>query len=66
MSRGFPRGAALGVGFYSSAREAFRGLARKEIIDPDPSRSGEFRDHYGRWKEALDLHLARRVENTNC
>jgi xylulokinase len=65
-AQGAARGAALGVGFYSSAREAFRGLARKEIIDPDPSRSGEFRDHYGRWKEALDLHLARRVENTNC
>jgi xylulokinase len=65
-AQGAARGAALGVGFYSSAREAFRGLARKEIIDPDPSRSGEFRDHYGKWKEALELHLARREENTSC
>jgi xylulokinase len=65
-AQGAARGAALGVGFYSSAREAFRGLVRKETIDPDPSRTGEFRDHYRRWKEALDLHLARREENTNC
>jgi xylulokinase len=65
-AQGAARGAALGAGFYSSAREALRGLARKEIIDPDPSRTGEFRDHYRRWKEALDLHLARREENTNC
>ena len=61
-AQGAARGAALGAGYYSSAREAFRGLARRETIDPDPSRTGEFRDHYGRWKEALELHLARRED----
>jgi xylulokinase len=61
-AQGAARGAALGAGFYSSAREAFRGLARKEIIDPDPVRLGEYRDYYGRWKEALELHLARHEE----
>lgn len=61
-AQGAARGAALGAGFYSSAREAFRGLARRKIIDPDPSRNGEFRDYYGRWKEALELQLARREE----
>jgi xylulokinase len=57
-AQGAARGAALGAGFYSSAREAFKGLARKEIIDPDPARNGEFLDHYGRWKRALEIQLA--------
>ena len=61
-AQGAARGAALGAGFYPSAREAFRGLARKEIIEPDPARREEYLDHYGRWKGALDLHLARHEE----
>lgn len=61
-AQGAARGAALGAGFYSSAGEAFRGLARRETIDPDPSRRGEFLDHFGRWKEALELQLARHEE----
>jgi xylulokinase len=58
-AQGAARGAAIGAGFYSSPAEAFRGLARRDRIDPDPRRSGEFLDHYGRWKEALDLQLSR-------
>ena len=61
-AQGAARGAALGAGFYSSAAEAFKGLARKDIITPDPARSGEFLDHYGRWKEELELHLTRHEE----
>jgi xylulokinase len=61
-AQGAARGAALGAGFYSSAGEAFRGLARKDIIEPDPAHRGEFTDLFGRWKGALDLHLARHEE----
>jgi len=61
-AQGAARGAALGARFYSSAPEAFGGLARKDVVDPDPSRRQEFLNHYGRWKEALDLQLARHEE----
>jgi xylulokinase len=61
-AQGAARGAALGAGFYGSAPEAFRGLARKDIIAPDTARSGEFLDHYDRWKKELEFQLARHEE----
>lgn len=57
-AQGAARGAALGAGFYSSATEAFKGLARTDVIDPDPSRGREYIDLYGRWKESLERQLA--------
>jgi xylulokinase len=61
-AQGAARGAALGAGFYASTADAYRGLVRRDVIDPDPALKGEFSEHYGRWKEALDHRLAGRAE----
>jgi len=52
-AQGAARGAALGAGYYSSAAEAFGGLARTDLIEPDDARAEEFLDHYEGWKGAL-------------
>ncbi|HTY60585.1 MAG TPA: FGGY family carbohydrate kinase, partial [Bacteroidota bacterium] len=57
-AQGAARGAALGAGFYRSPAEAFHGLARRDVIDPDISKRGEFTETYGRWKETLERRLA--------
>jgi xylulokinase len=56
-AQGAARGAALGAGFYASAAEAFRGLAKNDVVEPDPAMRSEYADHYGRWSEALGRQL---------
>jgi xylulokinase len=56
-AQGAARGAALGAGFYSSAAEAFGGLARTGVIEPDASGAGEYLDHYSVWNGALSRAL---------
>jgi len=58
-AQGAARGAALGAGFFASPAEAFGGLARREVIEPDRKRSGEYADIYGRWHDLLSLALSR-------
>jgi xylulokinase len=58
-AQGAARGAALGAGFYASAAEAYRGLARKFVIEPDNARLQEYAGHYARWKEALEQVLSK-------
>lgn len=52
-SLGAARGGALGAGFYSSAEEAFKGLARRMVINPEPEWKAPLEDAYGRWLEEL-------------
>ncbi|HTO93951.1 MAG TPA: FGGY family carbohydrate kinase [Bacteroidota bacterium] len=59
-AQGAARGAALGAGFYRSPAEAFGGLARREVIEPDRKRTGELGDIYGRWHDTLALALSRK------
>ncbi|UTF58719.1 xylulokinase [Gilvimarinus sp. DA14] len=50
---GAARGAALGSGFYASGKEAFGGLEKVAIIEPDSSRANEYQQAYGAWQKAL-------------
>ena len=59
-AQGAARGAALGAGFYTSPAQAFGGLARREVIEPDVRRTGEYGEIYGRWHEILALALSRK------
>jgi len=62
-AQGAARGAALGAGFFASPKEAFGGLTRREFIEPERTRAGEYGDVYARWHELLALALSRRGES---
>jgi len=52
-AEGAARAAALGVGFYASQKEAFNGLTRLGVIEPDSKLSGQYQDAYQYWVSLL-------------
>lgn len=50
---GAARGAALGAGYYASPDEAFAGLERLAVIEPDASAAAEYQDAYQTWQRDL-------------
>lgn len=52
-AEGAARAAALGVGFYASQKEAFGGLTRLGVIEPDSKLSGQYQDAYQHWVSLL-------------
>lgn len=50
---GAARGAGIGAGIYNSADEAFGGLTRIDIIEPDEKKQSAYRDAYEHWLEKL-------------
>ena len=50
---GAARGAGIGAGIYKSADEAFGGLTRIDIIEPDDKKQSAYRDAYEHWLEKL-------------
>jgi xylulokinase len=54
-SQGAAIGAGVGAGYYKSFKEAFAGLKKLETIEPDDSRSDEYREAYSRWLKVLNL-----------
>jgi xylulokinase len=50
---GAARGAGLGAGIYNSADEAFGGLTKIDVIEPDVKKQSAYSDAYGRWLEKL-------------
>lgn len=52
-AEGAARGAALGCGYYSSAKEAFNGLTRLGLIEPEPEQSARYQDAYQQWAALL-------------
>jgi xylulokinase len=56
-AQGAARGAAIGGGVAASFGEAFRGLKRVAVVEPDAQRRSAFAGAYGRWKNALALFL---------
>ena len=56
-SQGAARGAGVGAGIYSSCREAFTGLKKTRIVEPDKSLKQSYADAYGRWLEVLRRKL---------
>ena len=56
-SQGAARGAGLGAGVYGSMEEAFAGLKRVRVIEPDGDLKGAYGEAYARWREALLARL---------
>lgn len=52
-AEGAARAAALGCGYYGSASEAFAGLTRTGVIEPDSALMGQYQEAYQAWVEAL-------------
>lgn len=56
-SVGAARGAGIGSGYYANAAEAFSNLNKLDVIEPDQSKSQEYKDAYNNWKKELDKAL---------
>ncbi len=52
-AEGAARAAALGCGYYSSATEAFTGLTRCGVVEPNAGSVAQHQDTYQRWLESL-------------
>lgn len=52
-AEGAARAAALGSGYYSSPAEAFMGLARLNVIEPNPQAFAAYQDAYQAWCDLL-------------
>jgi xylulokinase len=52
-SIGAARGAGIGVGYYSSEKEAFTGLVTVGITEPDMTKSEAYNEAYVNWKKML-------------
>ncbi len=52
-AEGAARAAALGSGYYDSAKEAFSGLQPSGIVEPCAALKDEYQDAYQRWVTAL-------------
>ena len=52
-AEGAARGAGIGAGLYSSQEEAFDGLKRNKLIEPDTKLSTQYQEFYMKWVEKL-------------
>lgn len=52
-AEGAARAAALGAGFYASAKEAFSGLTRLQVIEPKSGLLAQYQDAYQHWVSLL-------------
>lgn len=52
-AEGAARAAALGTGFYSSAKEAFEGLTACGVVEPKPELVEQYKAGYQKWLQAL-------------
>jgi xylulokinase len=53
-SVGAARGAGIGSGYYQSFSEAFKNLKKLETVEPDQSKTSEYKDAYENWKAGLE------------
>lgn len=52
-AEGAARAAAIGSGFYASPQEAFGGLVKLKVIEPQAGLMASYAEAYGRWVDAL-------------
>ncbi|HSJ67399.1 MAG TPA: FGGY family carbohydrate kinase [Anditalea sp.] len=53
-AQGAARGAGVGAGIYADAKEAFGGLERIALIEPDTSLTAAYKDAYQNWEGYLN------------
>lgn len=58
-SEGAARGAGIGIGLFSFSN-AFTGLGRELVVEPDQGARAATNDAYERWKEVVRCHLNNR------
>ncbi|MEA3443742.1 MAG: FGGY family carbohydrate kinase [Bacteroidota bacterium] len=56
-AQGAARAAGLGAGIFQNRDEAFIGLLKSQVIEPDHSKSDQYCEAYEKWKEVLIMHL---------
>jgi len=56
-SIGAALGSALGVGYFKSFEEAFKGLVCTEVIEPDVKKTEQYLEVYENWKTGLNQLL---------
>lgn len=54
-AEGAARGAAYGLGYYSSLNEAFANLERLESLEPSKDLSAQYKEIYEKWKSNIKL-----------
>jgi len=57
-SVGAARGAGLGLGYYKEYKDAFSGMEKLEVIEPDKQKLAAYQEAYDRWKTELDKKLS--------
>ena len=53
-AQGAARGAGIGVGLYANAAEAFNGLERINVLDPEAKLQGAYTEVFLRWEATLN------------
>lgn len=56
---GAARGAALGAGLYASRSEAFEGLERLGVVEPDSTNGALLEESYQRWRTLLEKKIGK-------
>jgi xylulokinase len=56
-SQGAAKGAGVGSGCYKSAKEAFSGLRKIAVVNPDPSKAQQYKEAYKKWSDMLNKFL---------
>ncbi len=56
-SEGAAKGAGIGSGRYGSFNEAFSGLRKIAVIEPDHEKAAFYQDHYSQWNEVLQKEV---------
>ena len=54
-AEGAARAAGVGAGHYQSHDEAFRGLKRLAVVEPDTANPGAYQEAYQHWLSALQM-----------
>ena len=57
-SVGAARGAGLGLGYYKEYKDAFSGMEKLEVIEPDKQKLAAYQEAYDRWKTELDKKIS--------
>jgi len=56
-AQGAARGAGIGAGIFASPDEAFIGLEKQDVIEPDAEKKTMYADLYQDWKETLEQNV---------
>lgn len=58
-SQGAAKGAGLGAGYYSTAKDAFSGLKKLSTVEPNKKYEAAYRNAYENWRQKLEDLMAK-------